>query len=64
MSEEIMLTEKQQAEALHKQIKSYGSIIMQSFYGLCAAIKQMRDTKLYKQLGYSSFDAVHSCKAP
>ncbi len=56
MSEEIMLTEKQQAEALHKQIKSYGSIIMQSFYGLCAAIKQMRDTKLYKQLGYSSFE--------
>lgn len=56
MSEEIMLTEQQQAEALHKQIKSYGSIIMQSFYGLCAAIKQMRDTKLYKQLGYSSFE--------
>lgn len=53
---EIMLTEKQQAEALHKQIKSYGSIIMQSFYGLCVAIKQMRDTKLYKQLGYSSFE--------
>ena len=56
MSEEIMLTEKQQAEALHKQIKSYGSIIMQSFYGLCTAIKEMRDTKLYKQLGYSSFE--------
>lgn len=56
MSEEIMLTEKQQAEALHKQIKSYGSIIMQSFYGLCAAIKQMRDTRLYKQLGYSAFE--------
>lgn len=56
MSEEIMLTEKQQAEALHKQIKSYGSIIMQSFYGLCSAIKQMRDTRLYKQLGYSSFE--------
>lgn len=56
MSEEIMLTEKQQAEALHKQIKSYGSIIMQSFYGLCTAIKEMRDTRLYRQLGYSSFE--------
>lgn len=56
MSEEIMLTEQQQAEALHKQIKSYGSIIMQSFYGLCTAIKEMRDTRLYRQLGYSSFE--------
>lgn len=56
MSEEIMLTEKEQAEALHKQIKSYGSIIMQSFYGLCTAIKEMRDTRLYRQLGYSSFE--------
>ena len=56
MSEEIMLTEQQQAQALHKQIKSYGSIIMQSFYGLCTAIKEMRDTRLYRQLGYSSFE--------
>lgn len=56
MSEEIMLTEQQQAEALHKQIKYYGSIIMQSFYGLCTAIKEMRDTRLYRQLGYSSFE--------
>lgn len=60
MSEEIMLTEKQQAEALHKQIKSYGSIIMQSFYGLCVALKEMRDRGLYKTLGYSEFD--YYCK--
>lgn len=61
MSEEIMLTEQQQAEALHKQIKSYGSIIMQSFYGLCVALKEMRDRGLYKTLGYSEFD--YYCKA-
>lgn len=61
MSEEIMLTEQQQAEALHKQIKSYGSIIMQSFYGLCVALKEMRDSKLYRALGYSEFD--YYCKA-
>lgn len=61
MSEEIMLTEQQQAEALHKQIKSYGSIIMQSFYGLCVALKEMRDRGLYKALGYSEFD--YYCKA-
>lgn len=32
MDTELSLTEKQQAEALHKRIKAFGSIIMQSFY--------------------------------
>ena len=53
---QIVATDKQRAEALHRQIKSYGNIMMQSFYGLCTAIKQMRDTRLYKQLGYPTFE--------
>lgn len=53
---EVMLTEKQQAEALHQRIISYGEVIAQSLYGMCTAIKEMRDTKLYKELGYSRFD--------
>lgn len=57
MSEEIMLTEKQQAEALHKQITGYGEVIYQSLYGMCTAIKQMRDSKLYKALGFDTFEA-------
>ncbi len=57
MSEEIMLTEKQQAEALHKQITGYGEVIYQSLYGMCTAIKQMRDSKLYRALGYDTFEA-------
>lgn len=61
MSEEIMLTEQQQAEALHKRIKAFGSIIMQSFYELCVALKEMRDRGLYKALGHSEFDFY--CKA-
>lgn len=56
MSEEIMLTEKQQAEALHKQITGYGEVIYQSLYGMCTAIKQMRDSKLYRALGHSTFE--------
>ena len=56
MSEEIMLTEQQQAEALHKQITGYGEVIYQSLYGMCTAIKQMRDSKLYKALGYDTFE--------
>lgn len=57
MSEEIMLTEKQQAEALHKQITGYGEVIYQSLYGMCTAIKQMRDSKLYKAFGFDTFEA-------
>lgn len=55
--DEIMLTEKQQAEALHKQITGYGEVIYQSLYGMCTAIKQMRDSKLYKALGFDTFEA-------
>lgn len=57
MSEEIMLTEKQQAEALHKQITGFGEVIYQSLYGMCTAIKQMRDSKLYRALGHSTFES-------
>lgn len=57
MSEEIMLTEQQQAEALHKQITGYGEVIYQSLYGMCTAIKQMRDSKLYRALGHSTFES-------
>ena len=57
MSDEIMLTEKQQAEALHKQITGYGEVIYQSLYGMCTAIKQMRDSKLYRALGFDTFEA-------
>ena len=57
MSEEIMLTEKQQAEALHKQITGYGEVIYQSLYGMCTAIKRMRDSKLYRALGHSTFES-------
>lgn len=53
---EIALTEKQQAEALHKQITSYGEVVYQSLYGMCTAIKQMRDSKLYKALGFDTFE--------
>lgn len=57
MIEEIMLTEQQQAEALHKQITGYGEVIYQSLYGMCTAIKQMRDSKLYRALGHSTFES-------
>lgn len=61
MSDEMMLTEKEQAEALHRRIKRFGTMIMQSFYELCIALKEMRDKGLYKALGYREFDLY--CKS-
>lgn len=57
MSEEIVLTEEQRAQTLHRQIVGYGEVICQSLYGMCTAIKQMRDSKLYKALGHSTFES-------
>lgn len=53
----IALTEQQQAEALHNQITGYSRMVYQSLYGMCTAIKQMRDSELYKALGYDTFEA-------
>jgi len=53
----ITPTEQEQAEALHNQITGYSKMVYQSLYGMCTAIKQMRDSKLYRALGYSTFEA-------
>ena len=53
----IALTEQQQAEALHNQITGYSKMVYQSLYGMCTAIKQMRDSKLYRALGHSTFES-------
>jgi len=53
----ITPTEQEQAEALHNQITGYSKMVYQSLYGMCTAIKQMRDSKLYRALGFSTFEA-------
>ena len=53
----ITPTEQERAEALHNQITGYSKMVYQSLYGMCTAIKQMRDSKLYRALGFSTFEA-------
>ena len=51
------LTEKQQeAVTLHRKILTDGQIAADSLVALAEDLKRMRDTKLYLELGYASFE--------
>lgn len=45
-----------QAKELDRRIKVSAQLAQQSLYEMCTAIKEMRDSKLYKELGYSEFN--------
>ena len=40
---------------LNKKILVSAQLAQQSLYEMCTAFKEMRDSKLYKELGYSDF---------
>ncbi|MDE5754653.1 MAG: hypothetical protein K2H89_08955 [Oscillospiraceae bacterium] len=44
------------AVMLDKNIKSHALIAQQSLYEVCKGLKEMRDGKLYKELGYQNFE--------
>lgn len=43
------------AKELDRTIKTSAQLAQQSLYEMCAAFKEMRDSKLYKELGYTDF---------
>ena len=47
---------KQEAVTLHRKILTDGQIAADSLVALAEDLKQMRDTKLYMELGYTSFE--------
>ena len=48
------------AVTLDESIKSHAQIAQQSLYEMCKGLKEMRDGKLYKELGYQNFESY--CK--
>lgn len=50
------LTDVVRAKDLDRRIKVSAQLAQQSLYDMCTAIKEMRDSKLYKELGYSEFN--------
>lgn len=55
--ESLAVTERY-TQAYNLNVKIWASIqaVQQNLYDMCTAIKEMHDSKLYKELGYSSFE--------
>ena len=49
------------AKDLDRRIKVSAQMAQQSLYDMCISVKEMRDSRLYKELGYSEFNDY--CKA-
>jgi len=52
----IVSEECRRAYELDKRIKIHAEMAQQSLYEVCKGLKEMRDDKLYKQLGYQNFE--------
>ena len=44
------------AQELDRRIKTSAQVAQQSLYEMCMDLKEMRDSKLYKELGYTEFN--------
>ena len=52
----VVTEEYIKAENLHYKIMRAAQYAQESLYEMCMGFKEMRDSKLYKELGYSSFE--------
>lgn len=55
MAEMILTEKKKQAIELNEQIIFKAQLAQKNLYDMCVMLKQMRDDKLYKELGYDNF---------
>lgn len=53
---EIVTSSYERALSLDKKIKANAQIAQESLYEVCKGLKEMRDGKLYKELGYQNFE--------
>ncbi|MBQ1616846.1 MAG: hypothetical protein II086_06275, partial [Ruminococcus sp.] len=48
--------DKVRAQELHQKILIHAQLVAQNLWEMCSSLKEMRDSKLYYQLGYMHFD--------
>lgn len=53
---EIITTDHERAVSLHRRIMTDAQIAQESLYDMCTALKEMRDGKLYREIGYDNFE--------
>ena len=56
MSEMTLSTQRVRALELHEKIMANGQIMVSALLAFCQELKQMRDEKLFEELGYTSFE--------
>ncbi|MBR2284593.1 MAG: DUF3102 domain-containing protein [Ruminococcus sp.] len=56
MSDIIISENYNKAVSLHRRICANAQAAQESLYEMCKALKEMRDGKLYKELGYQNFE--------
>lgn len=52
----IQSEEHIKAVALHQKILTSAELAQKNLWDMCTSLKEMRDSKLYKELGYSNFE--------
>ena len=52
----VSTEQRKQAIELHQKILVSASLAQQNLWDMCNGLKQMRDGKLYKELGYANFE--------
>lgn len=56
MQQLIVSEQHKHAVALHQKIISSAELAQKNLWDMCMSLKEMRDGKLYKELGYSNFE--------
>ena len=53
---ELRLSQHEQAVKLHQEILTSANLAQQNLWTMCTKLKEMRDGKFYKELGYHNFE--------
>lgn len=52
----VLSVDYSRAVRLDTHIKTHADLVQKSLYEVCKGLKEMRDEKLYKELGYRNFE--------
>ncbi len=60
---ELELSRHEQAQSLHQQVMTSGALAAENLFNMAKALKDIRDGKFYKELGYGNFESYCEEKA-
>lgn len=60
---EISVNRHEQAQSLHQQVMTNGALAAENLFSMAKALKDIRDGKFYKELGYQNYESYCEEKA-